>query len=217
MKARLPLLALALAAALPAARPAIACSVVSSYRVPTNFELVESAEAIVLGTVERQEGEGSPFDTEVVVRPTLLLKGAALPAEVRLRGYLAKGGGNFATRSGPSELRRVNPDALTGGCNRYVFDRGMQLVLFLQRDGKGVLRPSLPPFSRAAEDVPGPDSLWVKAVRHYVEIAALPADRRRAAMIARRNALRRSGDPDALLLADDIDRNLRKKRLPNFD
>lgn len=213
---RLCLYALA-AAALAAASPAPACSVVSTYRVPTNFELVERAEAIVLGTVERQEGEGSAFDTEIVVRPTLLLKGAALPPEVRLRGYLAKGGGNFATRSGPRELFRVNPDALTGGCNRYVFDKGMQLVLFLQRDDKGVLRPSLPPFARAAEDVPGPDSLWVKAVRLYVEIAALPAKQRRAAMTARRDALRASADPDSLLLADDIDRNLEKKRLPNFD
>ena len=216
MTARLALCVLALAA-LSAAHPAAACSVVSSYRVPTNLELVEQAEAIVLGTVERQEGEGSAFETRVVVRPTLLLKGAVLPDELRLGGYLAKGGGNFARRSDPRELREVNPDALTGGCNRYVFERGMQLVLFLKRDSKGVLRPSLPPFARAAEDVPGPDSLWVKAVRLYVGIAALPADRRRAALVARRNALRRSGDPDSVLLADDIGRSLQKKRLPNFD
>ncbi|HET9637630.1 MAG TPA: hypothetical protein VFP12_00310 [Allosphingosinicella sp.] len=215
MPARLPLLALALAALV--AVPASACSVVSSYRVATNLELVERAEAIVLGTVERQQGEGSPFDTEVVVRPTLLLKGAAVPDEIRLRGYLAKGGGNNATRSDPRELYRVNPDALTGGCNRYVFERGMQLVVFLQRDGKGLLRPSLPPFARAAEDVPGPDSLWVKAVRQYVDIVALPADRRPSALIARRDALRAAGGPDDIALADDIDRNLKKKRLPNFD
>lgn len=216
MPARLLLFGLAVAAS-AVATPAGACSVISRYRVPTNLELVERAEAIVLGTVDRQEGEGSPFDTEVVVHPTLLLKGSVLPAEVRLRGYLATAGRGVATRSGPRELLRVNPDALSGGCNRYVFEKGMQLVLFLLRDDKGSLRPSLPPFARAAEDVPGPDALWVKAVRQYVEFAALPAKPRRAAMIARRGALRRSGDPDSMLLADDIDRNLKKKRLPNFD
>lgn len=213
---RFPLVAVAVVLAALAATPAGACSVVSGYRVPTALELAGSAEAIVLGTVERQEGGGSPFDTEVIVRPTLRLKGAALPAEVRLRGYLATAD-MPATRSDPRELFRVNPDALSGGCNRYVFQRGMQLVLFLERDGKGELRPSLPPFARAAEDVPGPDALWVKAVRLYAGIAALPAKQRRAALAARRDALRASGDPDDALLAADIDRQLRKKRLPPFD
>lgn len=218
MTPRSPLLApaLALAAAL-AASPAGACSVVSTYRVPTNLELAERADTIVLGTVERQEGEGGAFDTAVVVRPTLLLKGAELPAEVRLRGYLAKDVGRQATRSDPSELHRVNPDALSGGCNRYVFEPGMQLVLFLKRDAKGELRPTLPPFARAAEDVPGPDSPWVKAVRLYAEIAALPAGQRRAALAARRAALRASADPDSALLAADIGRQLADKRLPPFD
>lgn len=213
---RLLLLALALAAGLAAA-PAAACSVASPYRVPTNFELADSADAIVLGTVESEEKRGdSILDQEVIVRPTLLLKGAGLPAEVRIRGYLAKDG-RAVTRSDPGELFRVNPDALRGGCNRYVFERGMQLVLFLERDGKGALRVSLPPFARAAEDVAGPDSPWVKAVRLYVEVAALPAGQRRAALAARRDALRASGDPDSALLAADIDRQLREKRLPPFD
>ncbi len=216
MASRSLLLALALAGA-PAGTPAAACSVVPGYRVPTALELAGQAEAIVLGTVERQEDEGSPFETEVVVRPTLLLKGAELPAEVRLRGYLATGEGQAATRSDPRELFRVNPDALSGGCNRYVFERGMQLVLFLRRDGRGELRPSLPPFARAAEDVPGPESLWVRAVRLYADISALPAKQRRAALIARRDALRASGDPDSALLAADVDRQLETKRLPPFD
>lgn len=212
-----PLLSALTLAAAWAAAPADACSVDRSYRVPTNFELAESADTILLGTVERQEGEGSIFDTAVILRPTLLLKGAALPAEVRLGGRLAIPGARPVTRSDPSELHRVNRDALSGGCNRYVFERGMQLVLFLQRDSKGELRPSLPPFARAAEDVPGPDALWVKAVRLYAGIAALPAGRRRAALAERRDALRASGDPDSALLAADIDRQLETKRLPPFD
>lgn len=211
MTSRLPLPALALAAAL-AATPAGACSVVSTYRVPTNFELAERAETILLGTVERQEGEGSIFDTAVIVRPTLLLKGGGLPAEVRLGGHLAIPGAKSVARSDPSELRRVNPDALDGGCNRYVFELGMQLVLFLERDGKGELRPTLPPFARAAEDVPGPEAPWVRAVRLYVEVAALPEGRRRAALAGRRDALRASGGSDDALIAADIDRQLEAGR-----
>jgi hypothetical protein len=210
-----PFAMLALCAVLAAA-PAAACSVVSGYRVPTNLELAERAEAIVLGTVELQEGEGGAFETRVVVRPTLLLKGAVLPAEVRLSGFLATGA-VVVTSSDPRELHRVNPDALGGGCNRYIFRRGMQLVLFLRRDGRGELRPELPPFARAAEDVPSADAPWVKAVRLYAEVAALPAKRRRAALVARREALRSSGDADAALVAADIDRQLRGKRLPPFD
>lgn len=206
----------AAAAASLSASPAAACSVVSSYRVPTNFELAERADTILLGTVEREEGGSERSTGEVILRPTLLLKGSVLPSEVRLRGYIPVRA-MPATRSDPAELFRVNPDALSGGCNRYVFGRGMQLVLFLERDETGKLRPSLPPFARAAEDVSGPDALWVRAVRLYVEIAALPPKQRRAALITRREALRASGDPDDALIAADIDRQLGKKRLPPFD
>ncbi len=216
MTLRFPLLVLAAACAATAV-PAAACSVISSYRVPTALELAERAETIVLGTVERQEGEGrSLFDTNVVVRPTLLLKGAALPAEVRLGGHIAQGG-ELVTRSDPHELHRPNPDALRGGCNRYVYEQGMQLVLILVRDEKGELRPTLPPFARAAEDVPSADALWVKAVRLYAEAAPLSPKRRRSFLLARRDALLAAGDADSLLLARDINRQLKKKRLPPSD
>jgi hypothetical protein len=214
MTIRLAFRAFAAAVALTAA-PAAACSVISSYRVPTNLELAERADTILLGTVEREEGSERSIG-EVIVRPTLLLKGPVLPPVVRLRGYIPDKAVP-ATRSDPAELFRVNPDALSGGCNRYVFALGMQLVLFLERDDTGRLRPSLPPFARAAEDVPGPDALWVRAVRLYVGIAALPPKRRRAALIARREALRAAGDRNGALLAADIDRQLGTKRLAPFD
>jgi hypothetical protein len=101
---------------------------------------------------------------------------------------------------------------------RYVFRRGMLLLLFLQRGDDGQLGLATYPFARSAEDVPSADALWVRAVRLYVEIAALPPAERRAALIARRDALRaQAGDPDAALLAEDIDRQLRRRRIPPFD
>jgi hypothetical protein len=66
--------------------------------------------------------------------------------------------------------------------------------------------------------VPSADARWVKAVRLYVEIATLPKNARRTALIAKRDALRtQTGDADALAIADDIDRHLKDKRIPPFD
>lgn len=211
-----PILAtiLALAFASLAGSPAAACSMNSGYRPPTNFELAAEADTIVLGTVKRMEEEEGLFSRgTIVVQPTLLLKGEVLPAEIRMNG----GGlrrGHSVVRSDPLELFKPNPHALSGTCGRWVFEPGMQLVLFLQRDSKGGLQPSNPPDSRAAEDVPGPDAPWVKTIRLYARVSALPAERRRAALVAQRDALLSSGEADAALLAAEIDRQLEEGIAP---
>jgi hypothetical protein len=216
----------AAAAALLLAAPtqAHACSVAGSYRVPTNLELVERADTIVLATVERDDpaptnGMDLPPSMRMglIVRPTALLKGASLPGELRLRARLSDDPREVVA-SDPRDLLNPNPGALTGACTRYMFRQGMQLVLFLAPDQGGRLQLAGHPFARSAEDVPSPDAAWVKAVRLYVEIAALPEGQRRAALLARRDALRaQTGDPDAALLADDIDRQLLGRRGPSRD
>ena len=62
-----------------------------------------------------------------------------------------------------------------------------------------------------------PDSLWVKAVRFYVEVAALPVAERRRALVARRDQLRAASDLNSKLLAADIDRQIERKRIPPYD
>ena len=210
--------ALALTAPLLAAAPAAACSVAPTYRVPTNLELTQRADMILLGIAESDvESAGDFGDREVVVRPTVLLKGDALPAEVRIRGHLDDDP-RLVAASNPRDLFNPNPGALIGGCTRYIFRRGMLLLLFLERDDEGRLRLAPHPFARSAEDVPSPDAPWVRAVRLYAEIAALPEAERRPALTARRDALRaETGDPDAALLAADIDRQLRRRRIPPRD
>jgi hypothetical protein len=211
---RLAALGLALLSFLPAA-PAAACSVVRGYRVPTSLELAERADLIILGTAESDVGATGDNLGEVIVRPLALLKGERLPAEVRIAGYLSD---DRVTASDPRDLYNPNPGALSGACVRYVFRPGMLLLLFLQRGDDGQLGLATYPFARSAEDVPSADALWVRAVRLYVEIAALPQAERRAALSARRDALRaQAGDPDAALLAEDIDRQLRPRRIPPFD
>lgn len=197
------------------AAPAYACSVVPGYRVPSSLELAERSDTILVGTVEgevrSQEGE-PPASAGIRIRPTLLLKGPTLPAEVEIDGYLKGPRMRAPARSDPRELRTANPDSFSGACVRYLFARGMKLVLFFDRED-GKLRFARRPFARVAEDVRSDKALWVTAVRLYVEVAALPEAEREAALIARRDALRaRRGDKDAMLLADDIDVELERRR-----
>jgi hypothetical protein len=202
---------LALAATFLTAAPALACSIVPSYRVPTSLELAERADTILVGTVvgERKDANGS--GGVVLVRPTLLLKGSELPQQVEIWGWLMQAG-ELMTRSDPGELRRPNPDALRGGCVRYVFAKGMKLLLFFERKAGKLVFASYP-FARVSEDVPSDDSRWVQAVRTYVAVAALPEGERRSALIAKRDALRaRPEDVDAAAIADDIDRELAAER-----
>ena len=195
--------------------PTAACSMISSYRVPTNLELAERADTIILGIIEREIPGQQDWDSQLVVRPTILLKGTALPEEIRIGGHLSD---QFlrAVASDPRDLYNPNANALAGACVRSLFDRGMLVLLFIERRA-GVLELANYSFARTAEDIPSPDALWVKAVRIYVEIVALPQKQRKAALIARRDLLRASSHPDDKLLADDLDRQIRKKRIPPYD
>jgi hypothetical protein len=215
-----------------------ACSMAPGYKVPTNLELTALADTIVVATVEDERKAGDSWNGVVLVRPTFLIKGATLPGMIELsRAYLGPDeqlpatndvsvlrawrdshGGWPARKSDPRELRRVNPDALTGGCVRYIFSKGMKLVLFPRRDTDGTLKPYRSSFSRDAEDVPSDDALWVKAVREYVVIADHPAKERKAALKARIAELsQQPNDPDAMAIAKDMKVELAGKRLPPFD
>ena len=200
---------LALLAIAPlAAAPAVACTVEDGYRVPTNLELVERADTILLGVVENGPDEIEGLDdARLIIRPTLLLKGDALPPELRLFGSIAPK--RYSVLSDPDELEQAHPLAYIGGCVPYMFVPGSTVLLFLPRH-LGRLVPMFEPFARSAEDVPSPDSRWVRAVRLYVEVAALPEADRRPALLARQAELRPpTADPDAQAIADDIDRQLR--------
>jgi hypothetical protein len=214
MRRRVPLSACAfifalLTSALIPTSLASACSVRDSYRVPTNLELVERADTILLGVVEGGTTEAEEIDDwQVVVRPTLLLKGEALPAELRFH-RMGLAPPRFHTLSDPSELEQAHPLAYIGGCVRYMFVQGSTVLLFLERH-EGEMVPLFEPFARSAEDVPSHDSRWVRTVRLYIEVAALPEAERAAALRARQAELRAlSGDADAQAIADDIDRQLR--------
>lgn len=162
--------------------PASACSVPMSYHPPTNFELAEQADVIVIGTVfgsVRENGSNHPASSVVLVRPTTLLKGTVLPKTVKIDGVLSGdkvdlGAGPImipaSVPSNPVDLWRPHPEAFSGSCNRITFSKGMKLVLFLKRVGTGY-QPISEPFSRTEEDITSEDALWVRAVKTYVGIA----------------------------------------------
>lgn len=208
---------LLLALALLAAPAAHACSVVPGYRVPTTLELVAQSDAIIVAQPFDQR-TGADGDPEILFASLVILKGApgrevkddriAVYAPGVLEPETAASG-----RSDPRELVRAHPEAYTGGCTRYNFHPKQWVLLFLKREADGYRVISYP-FARTAEDTALPDSRWLKAVREYIAIAALPPAARRARMKVRRDRLKARGDADSLAIAADIARELAGPRKP---
>lgn len=202
MRMLLPLAALAL---LAAPLPAAACSVAAGYRVPTNLELVEAADLILLATVSpadlAPEGAG---DGQFEIQPLAALKGT-MPAEpFAMAGMIDAD----ALLSNPYELKDAHPQSLAGACNRYAFSRGSRVLFFLRWEGDH-WRPAGGPFSRWAEDVLTDEAPWLQVVRLYAEAAGLPPGERAAYLSARRGEYgAEESDPVAQLIAADIARQL---------
>lgn len=199
----LPLFALALVAA----PPALACSPVPGYRVPTNIELVSQADLILLATVS--DGDFEPDSTatqQIAIAPVAALKGTMPAGPLALSAMIASDAD--AMPSNPYELSEAHPQAYGGSCTRYAFPRGSRVLFFLDRED-GFWREAGGPFSRWAEDVLTDDAPWLTLVRFYIEVAALPEAERIAALTAKRNAYGAQGDdPVAQLMAADITRQL---------
>jgi hypothetical protein len=197
--------------------PVSACSLDPDYKGPgTNYELVQQADTIFIGTLVKSIGKDE-FDRQILVKPTILLKGQSLAKTVEIRGFLSDrtimdGDRQFCVRASSSEpfdLWRPHPDVWLGGCSRSTFNQGMQVVLFFKKDGEK-LEWFDPPFTRSGEDVSGPDALWVKAVKTYARIDRLPTKDQKYALQSEMLKLRKDdfGDRYRTLLADDIERQL---------
>lgn len=186
---------------------AAACSVGPDYRVPNTLELVKRADAIVIAEVVGAEPGDDDREPQIVFRPTNLIKGKTLPGDLRLSGLLADEE-NTVAPSHPYELAAPHPDALTGGCRRYVFERGSKLILFLDSNGKQFEIATFP-SARSLEDLPFPEAPWQMAVSMYVKIADLPERKQCAALKEQLQFRRRySADFRAPIYAKDVERNI---------
>ncbi len=208
MIARLFRFAAGFALLLPAA--GWACSPAPGYRVPTNFELVQRADLIVIAQVDAgPEGSiphGERADHRVRIGPMQVLKGVLPKMPLTLEGMVSREDGK-AFESSPTPLGSAHYSARLGACTRQHYAKGsLILALYEKRDGQ--LRPIGAPFARAIEDIESYDSLWVRAARLYVELQRRARDGAlTAAVIAERDRLRARGpDRDAQAIAADIDR-----------
>jgi hypothetical protein len=194
-------------AALPV--PALACSVASDYRVPTNLELAGQAQLILLAKVIGEEGGGEDaFGKAILVEPILALKGE-MPAEPIAISGSQLSDERFLVLSNPYEFGEAHPLSYSGACIRRMFPLGTTALFFLeQRDGQWM--PSGDAFSRWAEDVPGEEAPWVKLTQIYITASRLSGEERKGVLEAERDMLREwKDDPVALLMAADIDRQLK--------
>lgn len=106
-----------------------ACSLAPDYKAPTNFELVQDADVILVGTVVKSiEEKEQPIDHNILVTPSLLLKGSELPKAVFIHGSLSgeifdDGEKKFRIQSRdsqPFDLWRSHPEGGGGSCGNCI-------------------------------------------------------------------------------------------------
>lgn len=173
--------------------PTLACSLVEGAALPTNYELVRAADAIVLAHAEPLPGSRERL--RFVVDETLA--GSFPEKTLTLPAY-----GDFAGASEPDDFARARPGAYSGGCIAADYRLGGSYVLLLA-DGPAGWDLERVAFARVNEEVPSAHAPWVEAVRAYAAIARLgDYEREKAAL----RALARRGLPG---VAADVERHFR--------
>ena len=170
-----------------------ACETVRTYRVPTNFELVEQADLIVLARVlpsEPPRAKEKPRiawseTPRITLSPEAILKGT-LPAQpLMVSGTTHWHFSKQPVVPLPTPLGRPHPSSNEGSCTRTAYPVGGLIVAMFKNGPKGSVQLDHP-FARQIEDVEGPDAVWVRAVKLYVELSKIPAGPRRAKAVLRK-------------------------------
>ena len=147
---------------------AFACSLARGAFLQSNFELIDSSDAIVVATAIREERADSSFDSKIEFEVEAVLKGAP--------GKIVIGYGEFGepVPSDPEEILHANPEAYMGPCVRRTFESGGKYILTLHSSEDGAYVVSGDAFSRQSEDYFGPHSNWERVIRKYLEIQSHP-------------------------------------------
>jgi hypothetical protein len=177
------------------------------YVAPSNFELVQIVEAIVVGTPVDMIIEGDGPARMWRSRWTMSSRGRSCAAT--RWSCRASASTSRQPLSDPSNLLHAHPEAQSDSCQRLSFRAGQPAVLFLERDGSGwELLPY--PLARVSEDYFGTDALWPQTVRLYLDIQARNTPMRQLAALEHMLA-NELANPDAdneRMLARDIARHL---------
>jgi hypothetical protein len=189
-----------------AAAPARGCSEATGTLLPTNYELVRRAEAVVLARAVRfSPSPEHPEFGKLTFEVEEVLAGDFRDASLTLDANLEA----FAGRTPEDDFSAARPTA--AACIAEDYRLGGRYLLFLRRYSRrwGLSGPG---FSRINEEVNGPDSPWVQAVRRYLSVAALH-DYERENVALRRLRARAAAGGEAKALAGalvaDIDRHFR--------
>ena len=197
------------------ASPGLACSPDGKYRVPTNVELLQKADLVVLATVVTgprtpEEAWSANGEPRVVLRPSRVLKGTS-PRELRVEGILSDQRGRPYPFT-PTQLSAVHPSALEGACIRERYRRGALVLAMFRRTPTGYVQLE-DVFARSVEDVQGPAALWPRAAELYLGLLSIK-DRatRRSAFLHEQQRLAAAGSRDDKAIAADIGRYLKATR-----
>ncbi len=190
---------------------ALACSPVAGYRVPTNVELLERADLVVLASVIEGPDNCKDFGKKhfcfpsVILEPLKVLKGQPPQGVLTATGSV-RDGRDEPYSPLPTKLDEANPSTFWGACSRRAYSQ-KSLVIAMYSESDGEFRQYTPPFSRGIEDVEGPGGLWVRAAELYLGLLSENAshDRRRAFMNERDRLITLTGDTDAQAIAADIE------------
>jgi len=195
-----------------AAGPGQACSPMPGYSVPTNLQLADDANAIILGEVTDQVTGG--HGGGIVIRPVTALKGLMPGDELRVEGTMLRPAGTEPAPDGVAmpDFAVAHPEAYMGACIRRSFAPGTTALFFLRRQDAAWV-PAGGPFSRWAEDVAGPQDPWLQLAALYAHAAQLGEEERTMLLNDQVEALQaraqaEEGEPAALAMASDIERSL---------
>ena len=171
---------------------------------PTNIELLERADLVVLAKLVGTSNNTEMWDKHIVLEPLRALKGTA-PPNLTISGFIRDRESGEPIRSFPTALGQSHPSSAWGTCNRAAYSPGALVLAIFERTPDG-LRESADPWARSIEDVEGPDGLWVRAATLYLRIISQnpPRHRRKAFEKERERLLASPEEPDSKAIAEDI-------------
>lgn len=191
----------------------LACSPEPGYRVPTNIELLQKADLVVLARVASgpMTFEPASFDEpQVILKLFKVLKGAA-PTRLRVKGILSDRD-DRPYPPNPTGLNDVHPSALEGACIRQRYARGAMVLAMFRRTARGYEQLG-DPFARSVEDVEGQSALWPRAADLYLRVLRIPGSAKRRAIFQQQQlTLAASKSRYARAVAADIGQYLKVTR-----
>ena len=139
----------------------VACSPSPDYVAPTNFELVQLADAIIIARLSTLESGATGFELVEI------LKGPDEPASFyKITPHLSD---KFPSH--PYSLQAENSSNGGGSCRRGAYADGkLHLLFYSKHPDTGAYFQKVGIYGRDSEDIEDMDAFWLKVVRTYLDI-----------------------------------------------